>query len=116
VVPSLTRTLARASLARLDDRKAIRDVLAGIDAFWQSRRLESVHVARRARLAEAVAPLVARLARGDTDPLAIVDALGDIGGASARAALDETARGGRDAELREAARAALQRLDAEATA
>ncbi|MEZ4394991.1 MAG: HEAT repeat domain-containing protein [Polyangiales bacterium] len=111
VVPSMTRTLARASLARLGDRKATLDVVAGVDAFWQSRRLESVHVARRARVREAAPALIARLRRGDTDPLAIVDALEAIGGPEARVALDETARDASDLELREAARAALIRME-----
>lgn len=113
VVPSMTRTLARASLARLGDRRAINEVVAGIDAFWQGRRLECVHVARRARLREAVPALAARLKQGDTDPLAIVEALGDIGGPDAARCLDETARDGRTEELRDAARVALARVDEE---
>ena len=43
--------------------------------------------------------------------MAIVEALGEIGGDAAREALNETARDSRDAELREAARAALLRLE-----
>ncbi len=86
-------------------------MVAGVDAFWQSRRLESIQVARRARVRAAAPALAARLRRGDTDPIAIVEALGDIGGDDARDALHETARDARDAELREAARAALQRLE-----
>lgn len=110
VVPSMTRSLARASLARLGDRRAIREVIAGLDAFWQSRRLESVHIARRARLREASDALVTRLKRRDTDPLAIVEALAEIGGDVAQRCLEETARDADDAELRDAARAASQRL------
>lgn len=113
VVPSMTRTLARASLARLGDRRAIREVIAGVDAFWQSRRLESVHIARRARLREATAALAARLKRRDTDPLAIVDALADIGGPEAARCLEDTARDAEDTELRDAARAAVQRIEQE---
>lgn len=111
LVPSMTRTLARASLARLGDRKAILDVVAGIDAYWQSRRLECVHVARRAKIREAAPALAARLRRGDTDPLSVVDALEAIGGEEARAALDHTARDASSAELRDAARAALARIE-----
>jgi HEAT repeat protein len=111
VVPSHTRTLSRAALATLGDRKATLDVVAGVDAFWQSRRLECIQVARKARVRAAAPALAARLRRGDTDPVAIVEALGDIGGDEARDALTETARDARDGELREAARAALQRLE-----
>lgn len=113
VVPSMARALARASLARLGDRRAVREVIAGLDAFWQSRRVESVHIARRARLREATPALVARLRRRDTDPLAIVDALADIGGPEALRGLEDTARDAEDAELRDAARAALLRAERE---
>jgi HEAT repeat protein len=111
VIPTPERAAARAALARMGDPRAAEEIVGQLRSLLPGRREAAVRLARLARLKESEGALLSLLEDGGVDAGIVIDALGVVGGERSRQALGVIARTHERADLRDAARLSLTRID-----
>jgi HEAT repeat protein len=111
VIPSPERNVARAALARLGDPRACEEILGQLRSLVPGRREAAVKLVRIARLRGAEGALLSLLEDGGVEMAFVLDALGVVGSERSKATLSRLARTDSRAEIRDAARRALTRIE-----